>query len=129
MSYDVHITSAEEWSENETAPITLEEWVACAKSDPELRVDVIDGRTESPLPDGRVVSFKVKGLVAWLGQADPHTRKVLAWFAWYSGNIDTRAPDRATLRKMYEIAEALQARVQGDEGEIYDAAGEPYAEP
>jgi hypothetical protein len=48
MSYDVHITRAEEWSENKRTPITLEEWVAYAKSDPELRVDVIDGRTESP---------------------------------------------------------------------------------
>ena len=38
-------------------------------------------------------------------------------------------PDVATLRKMYAIAEALRARVQGDDGEFYDASGEPHDAP
>jgi hypothetical protein len=71
----------------------------------------------------------VKGLVAWLGQADLHTRNVLAWFSWFEGNIDTRAPDRATMCKMYKIAKALNARVQGDDGEFYDAGGESHGGP
>jgi hypothetical protein len=123
MSYDVHITRAEEWSQSETAPITLEEWIACARSDAELRIEVIDGRYTSPLPDGQVLSMNVKGLVAWLGKVGQPARQPLAWFSWSHGIIDARNPDIATLRKMFAIATSLHAKVQGDEGEIYGADG------
>ncbi|HTO85320.1 MAG TPA: hypothetical protein VMQ73_24080 [Methylomirabilota bacterium] len=125
MSYDVHIARAPDWSESETAAITLEEWIAYARSDLELRVEVVDGRTESTLPTGEILSKKVKGLVAWLGQHG----KTLAWFSHSGGSIDSRNPDTATLRKMHAIAEALSARVQGDEGEFYDASGEVHDVP
>jgi hypothetical protein len=127
MGYDIHITRAEEWSESETTPITLEEWIAHARSDPALRVDVIDGRADSTLPDGQVLSIKVKGLVAWFGKGAEPSRQPLAWFSWSEGSIDARNPDTATLRKMHEIAKALNARVQGDEGELYNADGQPQA--
>jgi len=60
MSYDVHITRAPDWSESETVAIALEEWIVYARSDPELRVDVVDGRTESTLPSGEILSVKVE---------------------------------------------------------------------
>jgi hypothetical protein len=127
MSYDVHITRAEEWSESETAAITLEEWIAYARSDPELRIEALDGRYSFPLPDGEVVSMNVKGLVAWLGKGDQPSRVPLAWFSWSGGIVSTKNPDIATRRKMFAIATSLHAKVEGDEGEIYDAngAGQP----
>ena len=42
------------------------------------------------------------------------------WFDWFGGNIFTKYPDQPTLKKMLEIANQLDAQVQGDEGEIYD---------
>lgn len=43
MGYDVHITRAEDWSENEDAPISLEEWERFVDGDPELRPDPDNG--------------------------------------------------------------------------------------
>jgi|SRR5262245_35758281 len=129
MSYDVHITRAEEWSESETAPISLEEWIVYVRSDTELRIEVIDGRYSFPLPDGQVVSMKVKGLVEWMSKGDQPAREPLAWFSWSGGIISTKNPDMRTRRKMFAIATSLHAKVQGDEGEIYGADGTAQTAP
>jgi hypothetical protein len=41
------------------------------------------------------------------------------WFDWSHGNINTKNPDPAIVRKAIEIAATLGARVQGDDGEVY----------
>ncbi len=41
------------------------------------------------------------------------------WFDWAQGNIYTKNPDEPILRKMLQIAQHLNAFVQGDEGEVY----------
>lgn len=70
MGYDIHITRAEEWSDNDAAQIS------------------------------RADSFE--------------------------GNVDTKNPDHAVLAKALELAGVLGARVQGDDGELYESPDEYF---
>ena len=42
------------------------------------------------------------------------------WFDYRDGCISTKNPDEEVIRKMINIADTLNAKVQGDEGELYD---------
>jgi len=53
----------------------------------------------------------------------------LASLVWNRGNIDAKNPDRPLVRRMVSAAAALGANVQGDDGESYDAAGNPLEPP
>jgi hypothetical protein len=100
MGYDLHITRAADWSDNEGAEITAEEWLAFVAADPELTLAESNGPC----------------FVHWSGpsiHSDP-------WLDWAEGNIYTKNPDQALMDKMVEIACRLNARVQGDDGEVYD---------
>jgi hypothetical protein len=100
MGYDLHITRAAEWSQNEASLITEREWLAVIASDPELAVDPENGP-----PDA-----------VWHGSGGSSGE---AYFHFFEGNISAKYPDRATLGKMLEIAAKLEAQVQGDDGEVY----------
>jgi hypothetical protein len=43
-----------------------------------------------------------------------------AWFAFSRGNITVKNPNQEIRKKMVDIAVALRAKVQGDNGEIYE---------
>lgn len=107
MGYDVHITRAEEWTESEAHPITLEEWQALVLDDPELGPDPDNGPTD------------------FLFLAHPDGASSL-W--WYRGEVYTKDPDRHTIRKMITISEHLGARVQGDDFRVY-TDWHSYVEP
>jgi len=111
MGYDVHITRAEQWSENEDAVISLEEWERCVEEDPELIPD----------PDN--------GMPMAVWTAHPNGAKAWPWLSWQDGNITSKNPDDALLEKMLSIAASLDAKVQGDDGEVYPLAGAPDSEP
>jgi hypothetical protein len=99
MGYDIHITRAENWAENISFEITAQEWLEIIKGDPEL----------IPFPENG------EYFVIWRGANKyPDT-----WFNWNQGNIFTKYPDKATFMKLYQIAQKLNAQVQGDDGEIY----------
>jgi len=100
VGYDLHVTRAENWSENEGREITWGEWLALVAEDPELAPDPENGE-----------SFAL-----WSGPS----RLPQPWLEWDEGNISTKNPDRALIAKMLQIAERLGARVQGDDGEFYD---------
>lgn len=102
MGYDIHITRAEDWANNESVQIAIDEWLALVQGDPEL----------IPTPENG------QGFVVWRGA----TKYPETWFDWLAGNIVTKNPDRATLLKMLKIAAILNAKVQGDDGELYAAA-------
>jgi hypothetical protein len=110
MGYDVHITRAESWAENEDAAITLEEWECCVERDPELMPD----------PDN--------GMPMAVWTAHPDGDEARPWLSWDNGNITTKNPDEALLEKMLSIAESLDAKVQGDDGEEYPLTGAPESE-
>ena len=44
MGYDLHVTRAETWPDSDMAPITLEEWEACVRTDASLTPDQEAGR-------------------------------------------------------------------------------------
>jgi hypothetical protein len=100
LGYDLHIARAEYWAENEDAPITHDEWIALAASDEDLFA----------MPENGDAFF------AFGDRVDPH-----AWFDWFEGDVLTKNPDRPTLTKMLDLAERLDARVQGDDGELYES--------
>ena len=99
MGYDLHITRAKEWSQNEGQEITLEEWLAVVQSDPELTLDPENG----------------EGFARWSGPS----RYSEPWIGWFQGNLSSKNPDRAILGKMLQLAARFHAKVQGDEGEEY----------
>jgi hypothetical protein len=99
MGYELHITRAKFWAENEGQEITAAEWLRLIDEDAELTKDENNG----PL------------FAEW----SPTSFRDSPWFDWSDGNIYTKNPDRKTLAKMLQIADLLGATVQGDEGEIY----------
>ncbi|HRI16565.1 MAG TPA: hypothetical protein PLX89_26530 [Verrucomicrobiota bacterium] len=104
MGYELHITRAEFHANNAGHVITADEWLRYVQSDPELRLS----------PDGG------KYFAVWSGKSkypDP-------WFDWFNGNISTKNPDKASAGKMLQIAQALGAQVQGDDGEVYEDTSE-----
>jgi hypothetical protein len=102
MGYDLHITRAEDWSDPHGPHIALEEWLAVATADPELEAIPENGDAFFGLSDG----------------ADD----AAGWFDWFQGNVYTKNPDEQTLAKMLTLASRLEARVQGDDGELYDGS-------
>jgi hypothetical protein len=102
MGYDLHITRAELHFENDGHKIAAEEWMRYIQDDHELE----------PSPENGAY------FVIWKGS----TMYEETWFDWSDGNIFTKNPDGATVSKMLKIAQSLNARVQGDEGEFYDDA-------
>lgn len=101
MGYDLHITRAEHWANNDENPISAQEWLELVKEDPEL----------IPSPENG------ECFVIWRGT----TQSPEIWFNWWNGNIYTKNPDKATLCKLYQMAQRLNAQLQGDEGEIWGA--------
>ena len=106
MGYDVHITRAEHWADNEGAEITAEEWLAVVRADPELTLAPEVGMGPH--------------FARWIGPSPG----VEAWLDWRAGDVYTKNPDAALLRKMARLAALLGGHVQGDEGERY-AGDEP----
>jgi hypothetical protein len=63
--------------------------------------------------------------VIWFGEGGvPDDIEGAGWFCWDDGEIGTKNPDKANIRKMTQIAVALNARLQGDDFEEYRANGE-----
>lgn len=52
----------------------------------------------------------------------------MAWFTHSKDRITVKNPDEEILVKMHQIALALSAKVQGDDGEEYGADGKLRAE-
>jgi hypothetical protein len=101
VGYDLHITRAHHWAENDGQEIRWDEWLSLVANDPELSLDPVNGDEYA----------------VWSGQSrypDP-------WFHWWRGNISSKNPDKAIIAKMLQLAAKLRGRVQGDEGEFYDS--------
>ena len=99
MGYDLHITRKEFWSDEDGPEISLEEWQRYVASDPDIQFD-----PENPGPENYVISTHAEQWPLW----------------WYSsGEIFTKNPDDEAIAKMVQIAQALNARVLGDDDEIY----------
>jgi hypothetical protein len=100
LGYDLHVTRRSFWADEEGPPISLEEWLACAKDDPELHPDL-----ENPGSENWI-------LVLSEG----------SWPLWWErrGELVTKNPDPPAIVKLVSLARSLGATVQGDDGEVYD---------
>ena len=68
-----------------------------------------------------IIPFLVerKGLSVWIKYSGDGLKGNHAWFDYREGNIVVKNPDDEIVNKMLDIAERLDAKVQGDDGEIY----------
>lgn len=119
MGYDLHITRKEEWFEEEGAQITLDEWKNFVNSSPDMR---LDGYAEAETPNG-ILRVENEGLAVWTGFSGQDKDQSMVWFDYSDGNIKVHNPDEEIIKKMYLIAVALNARVQGEECEVYGKDG------
>lgn len=120
MGYDVHITRKQQWFDEEPV-ITPAEWAEYVRTDPTMRMD---GFAEASNPAGETLRYENAGLAVWTGWSRDGQDGSMAWFDFQNGNIVVKSPDPEILQKMWVIAEALGAKVQGDEGETYGQGGE-----
>src|SRR5262245_10426432 len=110
MGYNLYITRRRRHFDDVGPSITEEEWRTLVKNDPELE-----------FKDPRV---PLKA--TWNGKAEcPEP-----WFDYSARNgaIDTKNPDTPVIAKMLEIAKRLNAKVQGDDCEVYLTPTEHYFE-
>jgi len=120
MGYDVHITRKRNWFDDEPK-ITMAEWLAYLESDATMR---LDGYAEATTPNGDTLRYENEGLAVWIGYSRHHPQQqIIAWFDFWKGDIAVKNPDEEIRRKMWLIAQVLDAKVQGDDGEIYGAHG------
>lgn len=103
MGYDLHITRAEDWQQNEGREISPREWLEVVDRDVELALDPENGAYSVKLVDKAEGEEKQKG-----------------WFDWFEGNVFTTDPSPRSVGKALALAASLRAKVQGDDGEIYD---------
>lgn len=115
MGYDLHVTRGE------GNPILESEWLSYVRSDREFE---LTGVAEMPTPDG-TLRYESPGLACWRG----HPGGEPVWFDFRPGEVVVKHPDQATIDKMLAVARALDARVEGDDGEIYEAPGSPPRPP
>lgn len=99
MSYQVYITRAEFWAENQGREIAADEWLELVRTDPQLELEHANG------PCFALLTGSGEG-------ADP-------WLDWSEGNVYCGYPSRTLQKKILQIADQLRARVQGDDGEFY----------
>jgi hypothetical protein len=109
MGVELHITRAEFWADNESAEISSAEWLNYVASDAELS-----------LADGNGQFYAV-----WNGLSKYDE----PWLNWFNGNVSTKWPDTALFEKMLQVAGALGAKVQDDEGTNYLKVGDWIYDP
>ena len=115
MGYELHITRRENWADTETSNISLTEWLAYVSHNKELELT-----NSYEIEIGSETQFQNRpGYCEWNAHPVHNELNARPWFSYWEGIIDTKNPDAPTIRKMMQIASALNAKVQGDEGEIY----------
>lgn len=121
MGYNVHITRKKDWNDQDGDGITSQEWLECVETDPTMR---LDGSAEATTEDGDTIRVEAAGLAVWVGYSGHGATGNFAWFDLDGrGNVTVKNPDAEILQKMHQISKRLSAKVQGDEGEEYDARG------
>lgn len=102
MSYELNIVRRFDWSNNEEkSNIALEEWLKYAEQDPELT--------------------KSDELNEYEWTAYPYKEaNGTPWFKYNDGYVRSKNPDLLVIKKMLVMATAMNAKVQGEEGELYD---------
>lgn len=115
MGYELHITGRENWADTETPDISIDEWLDYVNSDKDL--ELTNGYD---IKVGSETWHKDRpGYCEWKTHPTEQEPNSRPWFSYWKGSVDTKNPDAPTIRKMMQIALALNAKVQGDDGEFY----------
>jgi len=122
MGYEIHVTRKENWFDEDGPAISIEEWSKLVASDSEMRMD---GFAEATTPDGSTLRVENDGLAVWMAYSGHDESGNMAWFRFGGGNIIVKNPDMEILKKTWQIAQQLSAKVQGDDCELYDKNGDP----
>lgn len=128
MDYALHIARKKIWDgfgDAYGSDISREEWLAVVKADPELRLDSF---RELPAPDGQTTRHTDTGIAIWIRRPRRARPGDVASFCFASGNVVVKNPCRTVRRKMWQLAQTLTAKVQGDDGEFYDRCGNSVAD-
>src|SRR5690349_14401161 len=112
MGYEVHIHRREHWSDDGN-DIDLSEWVALIAADKSLEeYGHVDWKVEG---SDQILRTPTARWIAENGEEGGF------WF--YRGSIQTKNPSVEVIKKAWDIAQRLGARVEGDDGEFYRADG------
>jgi hypothetical protein len=120
MGYDVYITRKGNWFDKSGAKIGIDEWKALVQSDPDMR---LDGYASAVVGKGNVLRLDSEGLAVWTACPGTGVGGNMAWFDLRQGNVVVKNPDGPILGKMWHLARKLDAKVQGDECEMYGEDG------
>jgi hypothetical protein len=103
MGYDLHITRKQYWCDETGPDISLDEWLGYVQGDAEIAPDPANPGDEN-----------------WLIVLERES-----WPLWWraTGELYTKNPGDAIVQKLIAIADALNARVIGDDDEIYRGDG------
>lgn len=80
----------------------------------------LDNQVIANAGNGDSVTYENSGLAVWTSYSKNELDDNYAWFDFRSGNVTVKNPDEEVINKMIDIAEQLNAKVQGDDGETYD---------
>ncbi|WPV66854.1 MULTISPECIES: hypothetical protein [unclassified Chitinophaga] len=107
MGYYLNIIRKKNYADwEEDSNISMEEWLAYIELDEELELQPEDDNLAA-------------GFCRWLTEVYEDTNDHV-WFDYGMGCIGTKNPNEVTIHKMIRMANVLQGKVQGDDGEIYD---------
>jgi hypothetical protein len=118
LGYDIHITRKSNWFDEGGPCITEDEWRRYVASDYEM---VMSGVAEQANPQGETIRLMHPLLTEWRRHSSGST----VWFSYFEGSVVVKNPDDECLAKMKQVAVALKAQMQGDDGEIYEGGGPP----
>jgi len=121
MGYEVYITRKTDWHDDDGPEIKLDEWCSLVNESADMR---LDGYAEATTSSGEVLRIDKEGLSVWTSYSKHEENGNMAWFYYLRGNISVKNPDEEILKKMYLLSESLDAKLQGEEGEIYDKDGQ-----
>ena len=117
MGYNLYITRKDNWTEEETTNlISMNEWKQVVSADPDMRMD---NKADATV-NGKTIRMEEEGIAVWTAYSLAGKNGNQAWFSFDDGMITVKNPDNEIINKMLSIAKRLNAKVQGDDLEIYD---------
>ena len=117
MGYNIYIIRVDSAGQP-IGSITEIEWRELAEKDPEFTM--AEQWSVTNPATGETLTVASPALGTW--HAHPLGHKAL--FTFRDGHVAVSNPDEPTFVKMRSVADALGARVQGEEGEFYDEVDE-----
>jgi len=84
----------------------------------------LDHFAEATTVSGDLVRLENEGLAIWTKYSGDGLNGNRAWLDYDNGNITVKNSDDEIISKMLDIADKLNAKVQGEEGEVYERSAD-----